>query len=82
MHNRDHEARCLALQDKQGNAMPQETLRIMRTHVRRVLLAQVSEEWMHYGKICTSAEPAARPEDPVQTKFADGSMEECDLLVV
>lgn len=75
-------ASCLRLQDKQGNLMTQDTLRIMRTHVRRALLARIPEEWMHYGKICTSANLGAKSGDPVQLKFADGSTEECDLLVV
>ncbi|KAK9839942.1 hypothetical protein WJX74_000847 [Apatococcus lobatus] len=71
-----------ASRDKKGNIMTQETLRIMRTHVRKALLARIPPEYMRYGKICTSAEPAAKPGDPVQIIFADGSTDECDLLVV
>lgn len=59
-----------------------EVLRIMRTRLRQTLLGEVPKEYLHYGKICTSATPAARDGQPVQLSFADGSREECDLLVV
>ena len=70
------------MQDKQGNIMTQETLRIMRTHVRKAMLARVPPQYMQYGRICASAEPASKPGDPVKITFADGSTDECDLLVV
>jgi 2-polyprenyl-6-methoxyphenol hydroxylase-like FAD-dependent oxidoreductase len=57
-------------------------LRIMRTRLRQTLLSRVQPEYLQYGKICTSAVPAAEAGQPVQLSFADGTKSECDLLVV
>ena len=67
-------------QDEAGK--PTNLLRIMRTRLRQTLLAKVPPEYLHYGRLCTSAVPAAEAGQPVQLSFADGSREECDLLVV
>ena len=71
-----------SVQDKDGEPVGIDSLRIMRSHLRRTLLSRVPSDLVHFSKVCTSAEPASQPGQPVQMTFADGSTEECDLLVV
>ena len=54
----------------------------MRSHLRRVLLSRVPQDVVQYGKIVVSAQPPVRPGEPVRIELADGSIEECDLLIV
>lgn len=70
------------VKEKDGEMVGVDSLRIMRSHLRRSLLSRVPLEAVQFGKVCMSAEPAASPGQPVQMTFADGSSEECDLLVV
>ncbi len=66
--------------DMQAKQM--DALRIMRSYVRKVLLSRVPPDAVQFGRSCVSATPASKPGEPVQITLADGSTEECDLLVV
>ncbi|KAK9837382.1 hypothetical protein WJX84_006687 [Apatococcus fuscideae] len=59
----------------------QELMRISRSQLRQTLLYRVTSG-IHWGKVCTSAVPAAKPGGHVQLGFSDGSAVNCDLLVV
>ena len=73
---------CALLQNQAGEVTTQTTMRIMRAHLRRALLDRLPSDCVQYGKLAQFAVPAAKPGEPVQLSFADGSTAECDLLVV
>ena len=64
------------------NTKTYEVLRIMRTRLRQALLSRVPPEWIHFGKICVSAEAPTNTGQPVKLRCSDDTESECDLLVV
>lgn len=62
--------------------LPFEVIRIMRSRLRQTLLSKVPAEYLHFGKACVSATLATGAGQAVLLTLADGSKEECDLLVV
>ena len=75
------ESRVFHLQDE-GGKDALEVLRIMRTRLRQAILSKVPSSSLSFGKVCTSATETADSEQPIKLTFADGTTEECDMLVV